>query len=366
MPSEDTQNTKAVQRLETMSRTLRTPLTDILGMAHLLDDTVLESDQKEYVQAIMRASHEVLVSLDNNLDLVHLDNEALGVKEESFGITEALLIMVERLRPSATARGLSLSLEFAPDIGTKIHCDKGRLSQAVFNLTAYLISTYKDGVLRMAANISEGQWGDTLNITITTNAHSDTDTPAGDTQSEELGVTRRLARLMGGEVSIETEDDQSCCGQLSILIERPDTESEEVERPARILVAEDSRANQRLIGLILGKLGHEFELVANGAEAVEAVKVSRYDMVLMDLHMPVMDGMEACQKIRALDDEIAALVPVVALTADVRPEMPARVLEAGMDAYLTKPLDVAKLSETIQACMASSKTQPLSLIKKSA
>lgn len=203
----------------------------------------------------------------------------------------------------------------------------------------------------MTATILEDQWGDTLSVTIAAQADQDK-TPEPDHQDKDvLDITHRLVRLMGGDVSLNTDDDQSHYYQLSIRVETPKEDTGDIDRPARILVAEDSRANQRLIGLILGKLGHEFELVANGAEAVEAVKISRFDMVLMDLHMPVMDGMEACQNIRKLEDKISAQVPVIALTADVRPEMPAKVLEAGMNAYLTKPLDVAKLAETIQASM---------------
>jgi two-component system, sensor histidine kinase len=346
-------------RLEQLSRELRTPLTDILGMAHLLDDTVLEDDQKEYVQAIMRASHEVLVQVDNTIDLAQLNKDALGVEEDFFGITEALLVMVERLRPSAAAKGLGVSLEFAPDIGTKIHCDKARLSQAVFNLTAHLVEQYSDGVLRMTAEIKGDKWGNTLCITVISKAVMAKSENAKPNPSNALEITRRLARLMGGDVTLKIDERQSCQGQLSIRVETPEEDTEDKSRVARILIAEDSRANQRLIGLILGKLGHEYELVSNGVEAVEAVKNQSYDMVLMDLHMPLMDGMEACRKIRELEDRVSALVPIIALTADVRPEMPQRVLEAGMDAFLTKPLDVTKLSETIQACMQSQKTEPL-------
>jgi len=363
MPATTDHHHAPPSHVESMSHELRTPLTDILGMAHLLDDTVLEQDQREYVQAIMRASHELLVHVDNHLDQAQLNNDALGVQEEFFGITEALLVMVERLRPSAAAKGLGLSLEFAPDIGTKIHCDKARLSQAVYNLTAHLIARHSDGILRMAANIKEGQWGDSLYVTITSNARLNGSSALEADNVEVLEITRRLARLMGGEVSLDMDENQSECGQLTILVEKPKEETGHIARPARILVAEDSRANQRLIGLILNKLGHDFELVANGIEAVEAVRTSHFDMVLMDLHMPQMDGMEACQKIRELDDEISALVPVIALTADVRPEMPAKVLEAGMDAYLTKPLDVAKLAETIQASMSSTHARKLKLAK---
>jgi two-component system, sensor histidine kinase len=363
MPADAEPEIENSSRLESMSHELRTPLTDILGMAHLLDDTVLEQDQREYVQAIMRASHELLVHVDNHLDQAQLNKDALGVQEEYFGITEALLVMVERLRPSAAARGLGLSLEFAPDIGTKIHCDKARLSQAVYNLAAHLIASHSDGILRMAANIKEGQWGDTLYVTITSSARLNGSPAVENDTTEVLEITRRLARLMGGEVSLDTDENQLQCGQLTILVEQPKEETGNIARPARILVAEDSRANQRLIGLILNKLGHDFELVANGIDAVEAVRTNHFDMVLMDLHMPQMDGMEACQKIRELDDEISALVPVIALTADVRPEMPAKVLEAGMDAYLTKPLDVAKLAETIQASMSSTHARKVTLAK---
>ncbi len=355
--------TKNTGHTENISRQLRTPLTDILGMAHLLDDTVLETDQQEYVQAIMRASHELLVSVDNNLDLAQLADDVLGVREEFFGVTEALLGMVERLRPSATAKGLGLSLDLAPDIGTKIHCDKSRLSQAVYNLTASLIARHTDGTLRLAATINQDQWGDTLSVTITASTHTSTLDPSDDAQGDTLEITRRLARLMGGDATLGAEEGQPYCGLLTIRVEMPGEEKDETPPAARILVAEDSRANQRLIGLILSKLGHEFELVADGREAVEAVKTSRFDMVLMDLHMPHMDGMTASREIRALDDEITAMVPIIALTADVRPQVPAMILDAGMDGLLNKPLDVAKLAQTIQDSMNMPRKRKMALVR---
>ncbi len=357
------QSANNANHTESISRQLRTPLTDILGMAHLLNDTVLETDQQEYVRAIMRASHELLVSVDNNLDLVQLDDDVLGVREEFFGITEALLVMVERLRPSAKANNLELSLDLAPDIGTKIHCDKSRLSQAVYNLAAHLIAQHTNGALRIAAMIKEDQWGDTLCVTITASAQKNSLAETDNEQNEALDITRRLARLMGGDATFSAEEGQSNVGQLSIRVEKPEEEKDDTPQAARILVAEDSRANQRLIGLILNKLGHEFELAADGLEAVEAVKTSRFDMVLMDLHMPHMDGMEASQTIRALDDEVAAMTPIFALTADVRPEVPGLILDAGMDALLSKPLDVEKLAETIQATMNMSRKRQLKLVK---
>lgn len=357
-------------RLENISRQLRSPLADILGMAHLLNDTVLEKDQSEYVQAIMRASHEVLVRVDNSLDMASLSDETLGVQEESFSITEALLAMVERLRPSAASKNLGISLEYAPDMDTKIYCDKARLAQAIYNLAASLISTHCDGSLRFAAGIESDQWGDSLSVLITTSASTAKDEQVGEDTSDAIDVTRRLARLMGGEVSFTCNDGQANCARLTIRIGQESNAAgdsgaaaEETVQTARILVAEDSRANQRMIGLILQKLGYDYEVVANGVEAFDAVRTHHFDMVLMDLHMPQMDGMEACRKIRALPDETAAMVPVVALTADVRPQVRTKVLEAGMDAYLSKPLDVPKLAEVIQTSLARARNRQTRLAK---
>ena len=363
------QSDALAERLEYIGRQLRSPLADILGMSHLLNDTVLEKDQQEYVQAIMRASHELLVRIDNTLDMASLSDETLGVQEESFSITEALLAMVERLRPSAAARNLGVSLEFAPEMDTKIYCDKARLSQAIYNLAASLIASHSDGSLRFAASIESDQWGESLSVLLTTSAATADDAPECAETSAALDVTRRLARLMGGEVSFTNEEGQARCARLTIRVGQEDGEAEdtgaeeESVQTARILVAEDSRANQRMIGLILQKLGYDYEVVVNGLEAYEAVRTRHFDMVLMDLHMPQMDGMEACRKIRALKNETAAMVPVVALSADVRPQVRTKVLEAGMDGYLSKPLDVPKLAETIQNNLARSRSRQGRLAK---
>ncbi len=335
--------------LDEISRQLRTPLTDVLGMAHLLNETILNDDQREYVQAIMRASHELLVRVDNTLDLSQLNDDSLAVHEGYFSITETLLIMIERIRPSALNKKLDISLDIAPNVDTKIQCDKARMSQAVFNLTAHIISWHKNGNIRVAAGIQKDQWGHNLCVTVSAEAIPDKGKAANLQDGHALEVTKRLARLMGGEVIMEELKSVPTQGELSIRVEASDTEEEHVPVSARILVAEDSRANQRLIGLILNKLGHEFEMVDDGLAAVEAARNNRYDLILMDLHMPHMDGMEASKQIRAFDDEACALVPIIALTADVRPQIPAMLLDAGMDAYLAKPLDVSRLSETIQS-----------------
>ncbi len=357
-------------RLEYIGRQLRSPLADILGMAHLLNDTVLEKDQLEYVQAIMRASHELLVRVDNTLDMASLSDETLGVQEESFSITEALLAMVERLRPSAASRNLGISLEFAPDMDTKVYCDKARLSQAIYNLAASLIATHSDGSLRFAASLESDQWGESLSVLLTTSAATVQDQPECEENKAALDVTRRLARLMGGEVSFTSENEQSRCAKLTIRVGQENAagedaaqEEEGAVQTARILVAEDSRANQRMIGLILQKLGYDYEVVTNGVEAYEAIRTRHFDMVLMDLHMPQMDGMEACRKIRALKNETAAMVPVVALTADVRPQVRTKVLEAGMDGYLSKPLDVPKLAEVLQNNLARARSRQTRMAK---
>ncbi len=348
---------KLTGRLDDIGHQVRTSLTDIMGMARLLQETALNEEQADYADTITRSSHELLLLVDNCLDLERLENGTLGVSEEQFGITEALLSMIERIRPTAAAAAMPISLEFAPDIDHHICCDKARLSQMVYNLAAYLIANSQKGVLRMAASLSEDEWGDHLTLVLSAGKPLETKTDSEKQGNIALEMSKKLARLMGGDITIEQQEKQNICATVHIRVSTTAQEEEnaEPERKVRLLVAEDSRANQRLIGLILSKLGYDYDMVANGAEAVDAINTSHFDMILMDLHMPVMDGFAATRAIRALDDG-RARTPIIALTADVRPQARTEVLSAGMDAYLIKPIDVPKLAQTVEDMMLRNRT----------
>jgi len=178
-----------------------------------------------------------------------------------------------------------------------------------------------------------------------------------------LAITREIVQMMGGTITTTSTPGLGSRFTVTIPSHRVDRGEAvpdaappgqaEPARPAlRLLVAEDNDVNQVLIDALLARMGHRVHMVANGRLAVEAVRRGDYDLVLMDLQMPEMDGMEATQAIRALGDRFASL-PIIAMTANAFDEDRQACLAAGMDDYVAKPIDVAQLAEAIARCTAT-------------
>jgi CheY-like chemotaxis protein len=168
-----------------------------------------------------------------------------------------------------------------------------------------------------------------------------------------LAISRRLVELMGGEIGVESRlgvgSTFSFCVDLAIASEIEAIEEEDAASlgdALRVLLVEDAEPNQELVSTILRSVGVEVDIASNGAEAVEAVRTSRYDLVLMDIQMPVMGGVQATQIIRGLGGE-AARVPIIALSANVLPDQVAQYRRAGMDAHLAKPINPREMLAAI-------------------
>jgi CheY-like chemotaxis protein/two-component sensor histidine kinase len=293
-----------------------------------------------------------------------------------------LLRDVEALmRPQAMAKNLALHIDADPSVPERVMADATRVKQIVFNLLSNAIKFSDRGAVVLDLRTREGSAGRTaeLEFVVTdTGVGMDAATLAGlfnrfaqgdSSRSRRHGgtglgleISRNLARLMDGDITARSTEGEGSAFSFRMPLQpvtdvpaarrSASAEAAPPPRPLQVLVAEDHPVNRQYMAALLESMGHEAHFTANGQEAVDAVRFRHgsrpFDIVLMDLHMPVLDGAGATRAIRALPDPAAATVPIVALTADAFSETRDRCLVAGMNDFLTKPVSPQKLAASLR------------------
>ena len=366
------------QFLATMSHEIRTPLNAVLGLNELMLHSPLDSQQRRHAELIGSSGRLLLALINDILDVSRIEAGHLQLTSAPFSVRMAAEGVVALMRERAVAKGLALRLEFAPNEDALIQGDAIRIQQILFNLVGNAIKFTDQGTVQVSVTVEPGA-GRALTLQL---AVSDTGigipasamptlfdrfTQADSTTMRRYGgsglglaITREIVQMMGGTIATTSTPGLGSRFTISIpsrFVDRSEvvptaaeSSAAEAARPAlRILVAEDNDVNQILINAVLTRMGHVVHLVANGQLAVEAVRRGDYDLVLMDLQMPGMDGMEATQAIRALGDARAS-VPIIAMTANAFEEDRHACLAAGMDDYVAKPIDVEHLARAIARC----------------
>jgi signal transduction histidine kinase/CheY-like chemotaxis protein len=366
--------------LTNMSHAIRTPFHGMLGMLTLLRETRLDARQQELLRTAVDSADHLLSLLNDIVDLSKLESGTLTLDVREVDVA-ALVREVERLmRAQATSKGLQLSAQVDASLPPRLQLDGTRLRQVLYNLVANAIR-FTDGgsvSLRCRRLAPQGERDAMLEIEVAdTGVGMDADTlhrlfertlvlerstarADGMRQGTGLGleIAQRLTRLMGGDITVESMTGVGSTFRVRVPMRLP---PEAVSAPPaaapapasaaaharHVLVAEDNAVNRLYIGALLERMGHSAHFVENGLEAQQAVQEHRFDIVLMDVHMPVMDGIAATEAIRALD-AAAAQVPIVALTADAYADTRTRCLAAGMDDVLVKPLGLPELEALFQ------------------
>ena len=383
--------------LAVMSHEIRTPLNGILGLAELLqaipDGTPIGAEERSYINMIVGSGQALLQMINDILDYSRLDVGRLELDRAAFDLRGLVRNVIELLRPEAHKRGLVLSAELAEELPLRAAGDPARLRQVLLNLVGNALKFTQTGSVRLVVRMIEDD-GALVRIEF-----SIIDTGIGITPEKQatlfeafrqadnstsrhfggsglgLTISRDLVRLMGGDISVESEPGRGSVFRFSIVLSARRASdrqtmptdvpgalpSVEAERPALppkldILIADDNPTNRLVSCRMLERYGHLVQTVEDGHEALAVLRQKPFDVVLMDMMMPGIDGLEATRGIRALPGPIAH-VPVVGLTASNQPEDIASCLAVGMNAVVSKPVTAAKLLAAIGDALAAHETQ---------
>jgi signal transduction histidine kinase/ActR/RegA family two-component response regulator/HPt (histidine-containing phosphotransfer) domain-containing protein len=369
--------------LAMMSHEIRTPMNAILGNAHLLGDATLAPDERESVETIETAGNTLLSLINDVLDFSKIEAERMEL--ERAGLSPAGLVnsVVKLFGINARTRGISLTAEIDPDTPGVLAGDSLRLRQVLSNLVGNAIKfTSAGGVIVRARVESSGKDSTTLRFEVSdtgigideegiarlfqpfSQVDGSTTRRFGGTGLG-LAISKKLVTLMGGELGVDSAVGRGSTFWFTAVLATPteadvagvESVDEPVERDtniqgARVLVAEDNLAGKRLIERMLARLGIDVHVVGNGLDAVRAVGSNEFDLVLMDCHMPEMDGFAATKALRADGWKL----PIIALTANAMTGDREACLAAGMDDYLSKPIVAAELVKALSRWLADRPT----------
>jgi signal transduction histidine kinase/FixJ family two-component response regulator len=375
--------------LANMSHELRTPFNGILGMLGLLSTTGLNAQQADYVKTANASASHLLNVLNDILDISALDEGKISIHPEPAHLPQLLHDIESVMRPQAAAKGLGFVFEVSGDIPPWGLMDATRFKQILFNLINNAIKFTERGavavsVRRAPPNAQAGTPGigpvllfsvDDTGIGMAADAmdglfqrfHQVDNSVARQFGGSGLGleISQSLARMMGGDIEVRSTPGVGSCFTLELpfrLCEPPaaisallpltvSTESMGQAATRSILVAEDNPVNRKFVGILLERMGYQTTFCENGQLTVECVQQQEFDLVLMDVHMPVMDGLAATRAIRALEGAVKN-IPIIALTADAMNNAQEEALAAGVNFFVTKPVHMAELQEAIERCLA--------------
>lgn len=374
---EETERASKVKEvfLANISHEIRTPMNGILGIGGLLYKTNLNPKQEEYTKLILESADNLLHIVNDVLDFTKIESGKIELEHIPFILEEKISTTLKTFIFKIEEKGLELIFNNKVPAETVLLGDPFRLGQVLNNLISNALKFTESGRI----TVSVVQLNESSNLPVFEFKVSDTGigissenlanifdefVQASSETSRKYGgtglgltITKNLIEMQGGSIKAESVLNQGTCFTIRIPYQIGDSsmltnsKEEVVFTPLdkkRILVAEDVTINQIIVKQILEEWGHEVVLVANGQEAFDAHKKNDFDLILMDIHMPEVDGYEATQLIRHMGDTIKAAVPIVALTANAFKKETDRFADAGFNDYITKPFTEAGLYECIK------------------
>jgi signal transduction histidine kinase/ActR/RegA family two-component response regulator len=363
------------QFLAMISHEIRTPMNGILGATELLVDTPLTPAQRKYAEVAHRSATGLLALIDDVLDLSRIEAGKVTLQSVPFDLRALVTQAVDIMEAAAREKPVEFACSVALDVPDRVRGDPMRLRQVLVNLLHNALKFTEEGSVILRVSVAENR-ADALRIRFEV---SDTGIGIAEDQLDSvfdaftqadasstrrhggsglgLAIVRQIAQLMGGEVHVASRLGEGSIFWLELPMQRPAAE-DAVSAPAtagapadhavRVLLAEDDAVNQMVVEAMLRKLGCSVDLATNGFEASELAARNVYDLILMDCHMPEMDGYEATRRIRAGERPGTRRTPIVALTADALAGDRERGLQAGMDDYMTKPVSGSSLSAMVE------------------
>ncbi|MDF1686909.1 MAG: ATP-binding protein [Parvibaculaceae bacterium] len=374
--------------LANMSHEIRTPMNGVLGTLNLLEESALESDQRGLVR-VCRGSAEMLLTILNDiLDFSKLESGQMNIELVSFNLDQLLDGVISLFSDRAKEKGIFLTTEVSSSLPSWVEGDPTRIRQILFNLISNAIKFTEKGGVAISVRVSEDtdrtntSDGFSLEINVQDSGIGISDeakenlfgrfTQADATITRRFGgsglglaICKQLVELMEGDVGVDSVMGQGSCfwfripsraTHAPVLETTLDTKLDpDLAADFSVLVAEDNKTNQLLIRRMLGDLVGTVTIVNNGKEAVEAAQETLFDLIFMDIQMPVLDGVSATREIRALDAPYCR-TPIYALSANVFPEQIRQYLASGMEGHVAKPIERGAL-EAVLATIQSQASQ---------
>ena len=378
--------------LANMSHEIRTPMNSIIGFGDMLSKTHLDDEQNEFVDSMRTSGHSLLNLIDDILDFSRIESGKLDLEEIDFDLSMTIDSIIHTMAPGAKQKGLEIIGYLSPDVIPFVNGDPERLKQILVNLIGNAIKfTEKGKVVLECKRISEKEDDSAKGQTL---LFSVRDTGMGIPEDKQelifesfrqadgrttrkyggtglgLSISSQLVRMMGGKLHLKSPPDGETSGSefyfsISLAMgkgkkvkegEEPVTryQVQETKRRYKMLLVEDTPLNIKLVTKLLTPLGHTVVVAENGKLAVDAVKRESFDVVLMDVQMPVMDGLEATKEIRKWESgnnqqSTIQRVPIVAMTAYAVKGDKEKCLEAGMDGYISKPIKIKEIMPAIKS-----------------
>ena len=353
--------------LANMSHEIRTPMNAILGFTDVVLHGELKPDQRKHLETVQRSARSLLHLLNDILDSSKLDRGALQLETLAFSLPDLIQQLCAEQSIQAGHKHLMLRSDVAPDIGPIVDGDPHRLRQILLNLLGNAIKFTNQGEVSIMAT----RHGDLVHFAVRDTGIGiaperlpvifDAFTQADASMSRRYGgtglgttISKQLVELMQGRIWVESELGQGSTFHVELRLPVSAAHEASASKPVvglqlpplRILVADDVEQNTELLTILLGRLGHDVHVVHNGQQALDYLAHAAVDVVLMDVQMPVMDGLTATRAIRAHakdDDDVIAKLPVIGLSASVQQADRQAALAAGMNGFASKPVDMPAL-----------------------
>ena len=359
--------------LANMSHEIRTPFQGLLGMLNLLDEPNLSSQQRDYLQTARDSALHLLGVLNDILDVSTMESGTLKLSEAPINLRGVVDEVEGLMQVAANDKGLELHVYAASDLPEWVMADATRVRQIMFNLINNAIKfTPQGSVIAEVSRPSNGQSGVVITVR-DTGVGMDAQTvdnlftrffQADNSLRRRIGgtglgleISRNLARMMGGDIHVSSQ--LGVGSVFTVTLNLPETAEPAQEafahsshgsgRRLKVLVAEDHPINLKYMNILLEKMGHDAVFCENGEEALQLLARQPFDVVLLDYHMPVLDGLATTEAIRQLDNP-SADIKVILVTADVVNDTRKRALEVGVNEFASKPLQANDLQRALQRC----------------